>query len=103
MATAVKPKVAEDHAKAPINAKLSPEEKIRLLSDMVRIRRFEQKSLSEYTKGKMGGFMHLYIGQESVATGTCSLMGDHDHVITAYRCHGHALAVGMTMNECMAE
>ena len=51
----------------------------------------------------MGGFLHLYIGQESVAVGTCSLMGDHDHVITAYRCHGHALAVGMTMNECMAE
>ena len=51
----------------------------------------------------MGGFLHLYIGQESVAVGTCSLMGDHDHVITAYRDHGHALAVGMSMNECMAE
>jgi pyruvate dehydrogenase E1 component alpha subunit len=47
--------------------------------------------------------MHLYLGQESVAVGACSLMGDDDHVITAYRCHGHALAVGMNMNECMAE
>ena len=51
----------------------------------------------------MGGFLHLYIGQESVAVGTCSLMGPNDHVITAYRDHGHALAVGMNMNECMAE
>jgi pyruvate dehydrogenase E1 component alpha subunit len=104
MATAVKNKAVEDYSKAPINAKLSSEEKLKLLTDMVRIRRFEMKSLEVYTKGSaMGGFMHLYIGQESVATGTCSLLGDHDHVITAYRCHGHALAVGMTMNECMAE
>lgn len=103
MAPAVKSKSVEDYAKSPINQKLTKEEKIGLLRQMVRIRAFEIRSLSEYTKGKMGGFMHLYIGQESVATGTCSLMGDHDHVITAYRCHGHALAVGMSMNECMAE
>jgi pyruvate dehydrogenase E1 component alpha subunit len=94
---------AKDYASAPINAKLSKDEKIALLRQMVRIRQFEYKALSEYQKGKMGGFMHLYIGQESIATGTCSLLGDHDHVITAYRCHAHALAVGMTMNECMAE
>ena len=91
------------HALAPINKSLTPEAKIQLLREMLRIRRFEQRALNEYTKGKMGGFMHLYIGQESVAVGACSLMGDDDHVITAYRCHGHALAVGMSMNECMAE
>jgi pyruvate dehydrogenase E1 component alpha subunit len=100
METAVK---AKNHAAAPINAKLSSTEKIGLLKQMIRIRRFEQAALKQYQAQKMGGFMHLYIGQESIATGTCSLMGDHDHVITAYRCHGHALAVGMTMNECMAE
>jgi pyruvate dehydrogenase E1 component alpha subunit len=101
MDTAVK---AQDYALAPINSKLSKEEKLDLLSGMLRIRRFEQEALSQYTKGaNMGGFLHLYIGQESVAIGACSLMGDNDHVITAYRCHGHALAVGMTMNECMAE
>jgi pyruvate dehydrogenase E1 component alpha subunit len=51
----------------------------------------------------MGGFLHVYIGQESVAVGCASLMGENDHMITAYRCHAHALAVGMSMNECMAE
>ena len=51
----------------------------------------------------MGGFLHLYIGQEAVAVGTMSLLGENDHVITAYRDHGHALAAGMTMDECMAE
>jgi TPP-dependent pyruvate/acetoin dehydrogenase alpha subunit len=59
MATAVKPKAVEDYSKAPINAKLSREEKVRLLTDMVRIRRFEMKSLEVYQKGTaMGGFMH---------------------------------------------
>ena len=51
----------------------------------------------------MGGFLHLYIGQESIAVGTVSLCGKNDHLITAYRDHGHALAVGMGMDECMAE
>ena len=98
-------KAAEDHARAPINLRLTPEDKLRLLRDMVRIRRFEQEANNQYQNnaGAMGGFLHLYIGQESVAVGTCSLLGDDDHVITAYRDHGHALAVGMTMNECMAE
>ena len=100
MDTAVK---STDHALAPINQALQPADKLRLLRDMVRIRRFEQRANKSYQDQKMGGFVHLYIGQESVATGTCSLMGDDDHVITAYRCHGHALAVGMSMNECMAE
>ena len=100
MATAV---TTTDFSTAPINAKLSTERKLRLLTDMVRIRRFEGESLRQYTQKKMGGFLHLYNGQESVAVGCVSLMGDDDHVITAYRCHGHALAVGMTMNECMAE
>ena len=100
MDTAVK---AKDPSAAPINAKLSKDEKTGFLREMLRIRRFEQQALKQYNGGKMGGFMHLYIGQESIAIGACSLMGDHDHVITAYRCHGHALAVGMSMNECMAE
>jgi pyruvate dehydrogenase E1 component alpha subunit len=92
-----------DYAKSPVNADLPNEEKIRLLRSMVRIRRFELQANKVYNAGKIGGFLHLYNGQESVAVGTTSLMGDNDHVITAYRNHGHALSVGMSMNECMAE
>ncbi len=93
----------KSHAKAEINASMTKEDKVKILTDMVRIRRFEQAALQQYQKGKMGGFLHLYIGQEATAVGTISLCGEHDHVITAYRDHGHALSVGMTMNECMAE
>lgn len=92
-----------DFASSPINQSLSPERKIELFTQMVRIRTFEQLSLKYYTAGKMGGFLHLYIGQEAVAVGTISLCGENDHVITAYRNHGHGLAVGMSMRECMAE
>ena len=101
---AAEPKTSPmEHAKAPINASLSPDDQVRLLREMLRVRRFEQMALKHYNQGKIGGFLHLYIGQEAVAVGTVSLMGDNDHVITAYRDHGHALAVGMNMNECMAE
>ena len=94
---------ARDFASAPINQALKPDDKMRFLREMIRIRRFEQAAMQYYQKDKMGGFLHLYIGQEGVAVGACSLMGANDHVITAYRDHGHALAVGMSMNECMAE
>jgi pyruvate dehydrogenase E1 component alpha subunit len=91
-------------AEAEINHRLTPEEKVHLLRQMVRSRRFEQTALKYYQAGvHMGGFLHLYIGQESVAVGTISLCGADDHIITGYRDHGHALAVGMSMNECMAE
>jgi pyruvate dehydrogenase E1 component alpha subunit len=100
METAVK---AQDYSPAPINQSLTSDDKLRFLREMLRIRRFEQAALKQYQVGKMGGFLHLYIGQESVAVGAVSLMGANDHVITAYRDHGHALAVGMNMSECMAE
>ena len=92
-----------DPADAAINSQLTKEDKIRFLREMFRIRRFEQTSLKYYNLGKMGGFLHLYSGQEAVAVGTISLLGENDHVITAYRDHGHALAVGMDMKACMAE
>ncbi|MFH1497473.1 MAG: pyruvate dehydrogenase (acetyl-transferring) E1 component subunit alpha [Verrucomicrobiota bacterium] len=88
---------------APINAKLSPEDKIELYRQMVRIRRFEERSLRAYQAKKIGGFLHLYIGQEAVSVGCCSLMGKDDHVITAYRDHGHAICVGMDTKPLMAE
>lgn len=89
--------------KDPVNASLTKKEKVHLYREMIRIRRFEERTLRIYQQGKIGGFLHLYIGQESIAVSIASLMGDDDHVITAYRDHGIALAVGMSMNECMAE
>jgi pyruvate dehydrogenase E1 component alpha subunit len=90
-------------AAAPVNARLSPDGKTALLRTMLRIRRFEERSLRAYQAKRIGGFLHLYNGQEAVATGCCSLMGGNDHVITAYRDHGHAIAVGMDMKVLMAE
>ncbi len=94
---------AGSHASAPINSGLSKEGKIEIHRKMVRIRRFEERSLRAYQSKKIGGFLHLYIGQEAVAVGCCSLMGPNDHVITAYRDHAHAIAVGMDTKALMAE
>ncbi len=94
---------ASPAAQAPVNARLTKEQRIELYRQMVRIRRFEERSLRAYQAKKIGGFLHLYIGQEAVAVGCCSLMGKHDHVITAYRDHGHAIAVGMDTKPLMAE
>jgi len=93
----------EDFSNKPINRDLTPDERVNLYEQMVRIRRFEERSLRAYQQGHIGGFLHLYIGQEAVAVGSVSAMAEDDHVITAYRDHGHALAVGMNMDECMAE
>jgi len=97
------PQLVAKAAKSEVNQALKPEQKIDLLTQMIRIRRFEERSLRAYQQGRIGGFLHLYIGQESVAVGSLSVMSEHDHCITAYRDHGHALAVGMGMDECMAE
>jgi pyruvate dehydrogenase E1 component alpha subunit len=70
---------------------------------MVLIRRFEQRSAELYQQGKVGGFLHLYIGQEAIAVGTIGARQEGDHVITAYRDHGHALAVGSDTKAVMAE
>jgi pyruvate dehydrogenase E1 component alpha subunit len=104
MSALAEPIVAQSrYALAETNRRLTPDAKITLLREMMRIRWFEMKSLELYNAGKMAGFLHLYNGQESVVAGIKSLMGEHDHMITAYRNHGHALASGMSMNECMAE
>ena len=70
---------------------------------MVLIRMFEQRSAELYSLGKIGGFLHLYIGQEAVAVGSIGARQDGDHVITAYRDHAHALAVGSETGPVMAE
>ncbi|GAB4270324.1 MAG: pyruvate dehydrogenase (acetyl-transferring) E1 component subunit alpha [Candidatus Promineifilaceae bacterium] len=70
---------------------------------MVLIRRFEQRCAELYSLGKIGGFLHLYIGQEAVAVGSIAARQKGDHVITAYRDHAHALAVGSETGPVMAE
>ena len=88
---------------AAVNGGLSADDKRELFRQMLRIRRFEERALRAYQAGKIGGFLHLYIGQEAVAVGALSVAGENDHCITAYRDHGHALMAGMSMRECMAE
>jgi pyruvate dehydrogenase E1 component alpha subunit len=76
---------------------------LHLLYQMTLIRRFEEKSAEAYSLGKIGGFCHLYIGQEAVAVGALSALRADDYVLTSYRDHGHALAKGMSPDEVMAE
>lgn len=76
----------------------------KLLKDMLLIRRFEEKCAQMYGLQKIGGFCHLYIGQEAVATGSIAALDlSKDYVLTGYRDHGHALACGMDPNAIMAE
>jgi pyruvate dehydrogenase E1 component alpha subunit len=70
---------------------------------MVLVRRFEQKCAELYQLGKIGGFLHLYIGQEATAVGSIGARRPQDHVITAYRDHAHALVVGADPKAVMAE
>src|SRR6476646_11687645 len=74
-----------------------------LLHSMLLQRRFEARCAEAYALGKIGGFCHLYIGQEAVSTGSISLLRPDDYVITTYRDHGQALARGMTPRAVMAE
>ena len=70
---------------------------------MLRIRRFEERSLMMYSQQKIRGFCHVYIGQEAIAAGLVSALRKEDALITAYRAHGIALAKGLSSKECMAE
>ncbi len=70
---------------------------------MLQIRRFEEASAKAYASGKVKGFCHLYIGEESVAVGALAALEERDYVIATYRDHGHALARGMSSKEIMAE
>ncbi len=74
-----------------------------LLRQMLLIRRFEEKSAESYSLGKIGGFCHLYIGQEAVGVGAISAVRRNDYVITSYREHGQALAKGISADAVMAE
>lgn len=82
---------------------MKKEEQLDLYYQMVLIRRIEEKAMELYQQGKIGGFLHLYIGQEAVSTGLVAARQPQDRVITAYRDHGVALNCGISANEVMAE
>src|SRR5512147_1534478 len=82
---------------------MDKKEHLCLFQEMVVIRRLEEKSAELYQQGKIGGFLHLYIGQEAVSTGIISVRKPQDRVITAYRDHGVAINCGIPVNLVMAE
>src|SRR5947207_6845427 len=75
----------------------------RLLRDMVLLRRFEEKAAEAYALGKIGGFLHLSIGEEAVAAGATSVLRRDDYAISTYREHGHCLIKGSDPRRVMAE
>src|SRR2546427_12953039 len=82
---------------------LSKEGEFHLPYQMLLIRRFEERASQAYQQQKIGGFCHLYIGQEAVVVGALAATRNDDYVITAYRDHAHAIARGTSLNACMAE
>ncbi|MFN3465684.1 MAG: pyruvate dehydrogenase (acetyl-transferring) E1 component subunit alpha [Terricaulis sp.] len=85
------------------SAEATKDELLQYYRDMLLIRRFEERAGQLYGMGLIGGFCHLYIGQEAVVVGMQAALNEGDQVITAYRDHGHMLAAGMTANGVMAE
>jgi len=96
MARAAKPKPKESPS-------ASKDEVLTLYRSMLLIRRFEERAGQLYGMGLIGGFCHLYIGEEAVAVGVQSIKQPQDQIITGYRDHGHMLAAGMDPKSVMAE
>ena len=94
---------ARKQEKPKAGARATAEECRSWLRQMLVIRHFEEKAGEAYTLGKIGGFLHLYIGQEAVAVGCMAALRDDDYITVSYRDHGHALARGMTPRAVMAE
>jgi pyruvate dehydrogenase E1 component alpha subunit len=86
-----------------VTAELTRDEGLRLLHEMLRIRRFEERCVELYSAAKIRGFLHLYIGEEAIAAGVCGSLTADDTVVATYREHGHALARGMSARSIMAE
>jgi pyruvate dehydrogenase E1 component alpha subunit len=86
-----------------VNDRPTHDDMLQMYYDMVLIRRFEEKAGQLYGMGEIGGFCHLYIGQEAVVVGMQSVAEDKDSIVTSYRDHGHMLACGMDAGGVMAE
>src|SRR5258705_2928155 len=91
----------------PMNLSSTPDARVERLAgfyrQMLLIRRCEEESARAYAQGKIGGFLHLYIGQEAVAVGACAALTPDDYVVGTYRDHGLALAKGMEPKTVLAE
>ncbi len=103
MSTASNTPAPDQEALPATLAGASHEETLRMYREMLRIRRFEEVAARAYTRGKISGFLHLYIGQEAIAVGVSEAMKDGDRIVATYRDHGFALARGCEPNACMAE
>lgn len=86
-----------------LSPRLKREHALELLSQMVRIRRFEEKCAELYSAAKIRGFLHLYIGEEAVAVGAMQALEADDAIVATYREHGHALVRGVAAEKIMAE
>ncbi len=83
--------------------KLSKKEYIKIYTNLIKIRRFEERAAQLYGLGHIGGFCHLYIGQEAVVVGVLMTINKNDSVVTTYRDHGHMIARGLDPKRIMAE
>ncbi len=94
---------ADNAARKPDISTFTKEQDLRAFREMLLIRRFEEKAGQLYGMGAIGGFCHLYIGQEAIVVGMQMVLKEGDQVITGYRDHGHMLATGMDPKGVMAE
>ncbi len=82
---------------------LTNEQKISLLKTIIKIRRFEEKTIQLYQIAKIWGYLHPYIGEEAVAAGACAAINKSDYIISTHRGHGHSIAKGADLKRMMAE
>src|SRR5437763_14949418 len=90
-------------AEDPSTTQTTAAELAPLYRQMLAIRRMEEAAAKAYSQGKIGGFLHLYIGQEAVAVGAAAALKPEDYIMTSYRDHGQAYAKGMSARAIMAE
>jgi pyruvate dehydrogenase E1 component alpha subunit len=82
---------------------VTKEQKIEMLKLIIKIRRFEERTVQLYQTGRIWGYLHPYIGEEAVAVGTCAAINKTDYIVSTHRGHGHSIAKGADLNRMMAE
>jgi pyruvate dehydrogenase E1 component alpha subunit len=82
---------------------ITKEQKIEMLKLIIKIRRFEERTVQLYQTARIWGYLHPYIGEEAVAVGTCAAINKSDYIVSTHRGHGHSIAKGADLNRMMAE